>query len=89
MGLHGPYALWFTTGGAPSGSISRTFIDYFDDALILTRELSDTQFWEGLSINGLVPLSGRGRITGKATGFPSGFSSLMSIGWSNSAAQYW
>ncbi|KAJ8701387.1 hypothetical protein PTI98_000179 [Pleurotus ostreatus] len=70
MGLHGPYALWFTTGGAPSGSIN-------------------TQFWEGLSINGLVPLSGRGRITGKATGFPSGFSSLMSIGWSNSAAQYW
>ncbi|KAF8908457.1 rhamnogalacturonase B [Mucidula mucida] len=70
QGLHGPYALYFTTGSTPSSSYSTTF-------------------WEGLNINGLVPTSGRGRVTGKASGFPSADASYISIGWSNSAAQYW
>ncbi|KAF9018121.1 hypothetical protein BDZ89DRAFT_1140199 [Hymenopellis radicata] len=70
QGLHGPYALYFTTGSTPSSSYS-------------------TAFWEGLSINGLVPTSSRGRVTGKASGFPSADASYISIGWSNSAAQYW
>ncbi|KAL0958364.1 hypothetical protein HGRIS_000505 [Hohenbuehelia grisea] len=70
MGLHGPYALWFTTGSTPS-----TY---------------STAFWEGLGgIQGLVTQSQRGRLTGKATGFPSSFSSLITVGWSNSNAQYW
>ncbi|KAJ7150310.1 polysaccharide lyase family 4 protein [Mycena filopes] len=69
QGLHGPYALWFTTGATPV-----TF---------------DTTFWEGLGIQGLVPVASRGRLTGKASGFQSAFSTLISIGWSNSAAQYW
>uniref|UniRef100_A0A0W0G986 rhamnogalacturonan endolyase n=1 Tax=Moniliophthora roreri TaxID=221103 RepID=A0A0W0G986_MONRR len=70
MGLHGPYALVFTTGAAPSADI-------------------DLLFWEALGINGLVPKSGRGRVTGEASGIPSQFSSLQSIGFSNSQAQYW
>ncbi|KAF9480922.1 polysaccharide lyase family 4 protein [Pholiota conissans] len=49
----------------------------------------DTTFWEGLSVNGLVPKASRGRVTGKASGIPSSFSTLQSIGFSNSAAQYW
>ncbi|KIY70849.1 polysaccharide lyase family 4 protein [Cylindrobasidium torrendii FP15055 ss-10] len=70
QGLHGPYALWFTSGSTPS-----TY---------------STTFWDTLSgISGLVTQASRGRVTGKATGFPSGSSSLISIGWSNSAAQYW
>ncbi|KIJ53623.1 polysaccharide lyase family 4 protein [Sphaerobolus stellatus SS14] len=60
VGLYGLYALWFTTGSVPSGSI-------------------DTTFWEGLSVNGLVPKASRGRFTGKAS----------AIGFSNSATQYW
>ncbi|KAF9249181.1 hypothetical protein L218DRAFT_952045, partial [Marasmius fiardii PR-910] len=46
-------------------------------------------FWEGLNVQGYVGQSGRGRITGRASGFPSQFSSLISIGWSNANAQYW
>ncbi|KAH9477958.1 putative rhamnogalacturonate lyase A [Psilocybe cubensis] len=70
-GLFGPYALWFTTGSAPSSSVI------------------DPTFWEGLGINGLVPKASRGRVTGKASGIPSSFSSLQVVGFSNSAAQYW
>ncbi|KAF9457557.1 polysaccharide lyase family 4 protein [Collybia nuda] len=70
MGLHGPYALWFTSGATPSGSI-------------------DTAFWSGLGVNGFVPTTSRGRVTGKASGIPSGFASFQSVGFSNGAAQYW
>ncbi|KAF9041301.1 rhamnogalacturonase B [Panaeolus papilionaceus] len=69
MGLHGPYALWFTSGGQPG-----TY---------------DTAFWEGLGINGLVPKSNRGRVTGRASGIPSNFANLQSVGFSNGNAQYW
>ncbi|KAJ8096003.1 hypothetical protein PM082_015224 [Marasmius tenuissimus] len=70
MGLHGPYALVFTTGAAPSASI-------------------DPLFWAALDIDGLVPQTGRGRVTGKASNFPSQFASLMTVGFNNSVAQYW
>ncbi|KAI0029140.1 polysaccharide lyase family 4 protein [Vararia minispora EC-137] len=69
-GLHGPYALWFTTGAAPSANI-------------------DLTFWEGLSVSGLVPASGRGYIIGKAIGVPTTYNSDITITWNNSAAQYW
>ncbi|KAF9447821.1 polysaccharide lyase family 4 protein [Macrolepiota fuliginosa MF-IS2] len=69
-GLHGPYALWFTTGSTPSGSI-------------------DTSFWEGLGISEYIPLASRGRVSGTASGFPSSYANYMSVGWSNSQAQYW
>jgi len=49
----------------------------------------DTSFWDGLSVSGFVNQASRGRVTGTATGIPSAFSSLISIGFSNSAAQYW
>ncbi|KAK7060321.1 hypothetical protein VNI00_001086 [Paramarasmius palmivorus] len=46
-------------------------------------------FWEGLDIQGYVAQSGRGRVSGTASGIPSDFSSLQSIGFSNTDAQYW
>ncbi|KAJ7493708.1 polysaccharide lyase family 4 protein [Mycena latifolia] len=49
----------------------------------------DYSFWEGFSILGFVPQSGRGRVTGKASGFRTQFSTLLSVGWSNSVAEYW
>ncbi|KAL1690818.1 polysaccharide lyase family 4 protein [Schizophyllum commune] len=70
MGLHGPYAITYTTGSAPSGDI-------------------DTSFYDDLDIEGYMPESQRGRVTGKASGFNSDWSSYISIGWSNSDAQYW
>ncbi|KAJ6514627.1 polysaccharide lyase family 4 protein [Mycena vulgaris] len=71
QGFHGPYALWFTTGAAPSAAL-------------------DTTFWATLgTISGFVVEAGRGRVTGKASNFRSTHSTLLSIGWSNSAAQYW
>ncbi|KAF8156936.1 rhamnogalacturonase B [Crassisporium funariophilum] len=70
MGLHGPYALWFTTGAAPSATL-------------------DTTFWEGLAVNGLITKASRGRVTGKASGVPSAFSTFQTVVFSNSAAQYW
>ncbi|KAJ7050002.1 polysaccharide lyase family 4 protein [Mycena amicta] len=49
----------------------------------------DYSFWEQFSISGYVKQAGRGRVTGKASGFRTQFNSLLSIGWSNSVAQYW
>ncbi|KAF6757782.1 rhamnogalacturonase B, partial [Ephemerocybe angulata] len=70
MGLHGPYALFFTSGSQPSTDIN-------------------TVFWDGLGITGFVSQTGRGRVTGTASGVPSSYSNLQVIGLSNSAAQYW
>nr|CDJ79831.1 rhamnogalacturonan endolyase precursor [Leucoagaricus gongylophorus] len=70
MGLHGPYAMTFTTGATPSADI-------------------DTSFWEGLSVTGLVPKASRGVVGGHATGFPSAYANFMSVGFSNSEAEYW
>ncbi|KAF9016169.1 polysaccharide lyase family 4 protein [Hymenopellis radicata] len=70
QGLHGPYALWFTTGSEPDSDYS-------------------TDFWADLGISGYVAKASRGRLTGTATGFPSAYASYISIGWSNSAVQYW
>lgn len=70
MGLHGPYALWFTTGSTPSTDI-------------------DTSFWDGLDVTGWVSEDDRGRVTGSASGYPSAYADYMSIGFSNSDAQYW
>ncbi|PPR02269.1 hypothetical protein CVT24_011618 [Panaeolus cyanescens] len=49
----------------------------------------DTTFWEGLGVQGLVPKSNRGRVTGRASGIPSNFANLQSVGFSNGNAQYW
>ncbi|SJL12842.1 related to Rhamnogalacturonate lyase A [Armillaria ostoyae] len=69
-GLHGPYALWFTTGSTPSSDI-------------------DTSFWDALDVTGWVSEADRGRVTGSATGYPSAYSDYMTVGFSNSVAQYW
>ncbi|KAJ3042524.1 hypothetical protein HDV00_007058 [Rhizophlyctis rosea] len=47
----------------------------------------DTSFFSQLSIDGYIPQSDRGRVSGTATGVPSGFETV--VHWSNSAAQYW
>ncbi|KAK0438319.1 Rhamnogalacturonase B, N-terminal-domain-containing protein [Desarmillaria tabescens] len=70
MGLHGPYALWFTTGSTPSSDI-------------------DTSFWDGLDVTGWTSEDDRGRVKGSATGYPSAYADYMSVGFSNSDAQYW
>ncbi|KAH7107644.1 polysaccharide lyase family 4 protein [Auriculariales sp. MPI-PUGE-AT-0066] len=41
------------------------------------------------SLSGYTAKASRGRVTGTATGFPSGDASYIMVGWSNSAAQYW
>ncbi|RDX44291.1 hypothetical protein OH76DRAFT_1359848 [Lentinus brumalis] len=70
QGLHGPYALWFTTGSAPSADF-------------------DTTFWEALNPSGLTTFANRGYVRGTASGIPSAFSDKITVGWANSAAQYW
>ncbi|KAJ9155835.1 Rhamnogalacturonase B [Coniochaeta hoffmannii] len=47
----------------------------------------DTSFFSQLSITGYVPTSGRGTVSGVATGVPSFFEPVLH--WYNSAAQYW
>ncbi|KAH7101586.1 polysaccharide lyase family 4 protein [Auriculariales sp. MPI-PUGE-AT-0066] len=47
--------------------------------------------WDQFSSNlsGYTTQAGRGRVTGQATGFPSSDASYITVGFSNSAAQYW
>lgn len=47
----------------------------------------DTSFFSGLSIQGYVASSGRGSVSGKATGVPSKFEAV--VHWHNTNAQYW
>ncbi|EIM87220.1 polysaccharide lyase family 4 protein [Stereum hirsutum FP-91666 SS1] len=54
-----------------------------------TPGVFDTSFWSTLGVSGFVPTSSRGFVNGKAIGIPSAFSGLTTVGWANSAAQYW
>lgn len=54
-----------------------------------TPGVFDTSFWITLGVSGFVPTSSRGFVNGKAIGIPSAFSGLTTVGWANSAAQYW
>jgi rhamnogalacturonan endolyase len=47
----------------------------------------DTSFFDQLNIDGYVPLSGRGYVSGTTTGIPSEFETVLH--WSNPQAQYW
>jgi rhamnogalacturonan endolyase len=47
----------------------------------------DTSFFSTLKIDGYVANSSRGSVSGKATGIPAGFETVLH--WSNAAAQYW
>lgn len=47
----------------------------------------DTGFFSSLSIQGYVPASGRGTVSGAATGVPSNFETV--VHWFNKNAQYW
>ncbi|OLN97785.1 Rhamnogalacturonate lyase A 2, partial [Colletotrichum chlorophyti] len=68
FGLMGPYAMRFTTGSQPSGTL-------------------DTSFFGSLNIDGYVPDSGRGSVSGTATGVAGNFETV--VHWYNSNAQYW
>ncbi|KAI2606955.1 polysaccharide lyase family 4 protein [Hypoxylon fragiforme] len=47
----------------------------------------DTSFFDGLSIEGYVPASQRGSVSGSASGVPSGFEAV--VHWYNDKSQYW
>ncbi|KAI8211031.1 Rhamnogalacturonate lyase A [Colletotrichum sp. SAR 10_86] len=47
----------------------------------------DTSFFDALKIDGYVPDSGRGSVSGTATGVPGNFETV--VHWFNSDAQYW
>lgn len=47
----------------------------------------DCSFMDNLNLTGWVPSSGRGTVSGTASGIPSGFQGV--VGFSNSSAQYW
>lgn len=74
FGLHGPYVLAFTDGGAPASSL-------FHDAI-------DTSWVDGLGLTGWIGKSGRGTVAGVGlAGTVSGYA--YTVGFANSAAQYW
>jgi rhamnogalacturonan endolyase len=47
----------------------------------------DTSFFSNLSVQGYVPASGRGRVSGTATGVSNTFQTVLH--WHNNGAQYW
>jgi rhamnogalacturonan endolyase len=60
-------------------------------ALMVSNETTpaapDMSFMDGLGLIGNVPASGRGYVAGGAFGATSG--TTVTVGWANSAAQYW
>ncbi|GLY04535.1 hypothetical protein Acsp01_49140 [Actinoplanes sp. NBRC 101535] len=73
-GLHGPYVLAFTDGGAPASSLYARNID--------------TSWADGLGIQNHVSASGRGRVAGVGlNGRDTAYT--YTVGFANSAAQYW
>ncbi len=69
QGLHGPYALVFSTGSSPSPT-------------------TDLSFWSAMNIRGYTPASGRGFVSGQASGI-DGSKHPIVLRWSNPQAQYW
>lgn len=59
----------------------------FSRSGIPSGKTMDTTFFSELSISGYVATSGRGTVTGTATGVSSGFQIVLH--WYNSNAQYW
>ncbi|MBB4750610.1 rhamnogalacturonan lyase B N-terminal domain-containing protein [Actinoplanes lobatus] len=73
-GLHGPYILSFTDGGAPSSAL-------------YARNLT-TSWADGLGIRSHVPASGRGRVAGVGiNGRDAAYT--YTVGFANTDAQYW
>ena len=71
MGLHGPYVMQFSRSGIPSVKAHANIADWFGE----------------VGVTGWVPNSGRGRVTGTASGVQSGMQGV--VHWYNNAAQYW
>lgn len=73
-GLHGPYVLSFTDGGAPSSAL-------------FARNIT-TPWADGLGIQAYVPASGRGRVAGVGINGRD-TAHTYTVGFANSTAQYW
>jgi rhamnogalacturonan endolyase len=74
FGLHGPYVIAFTDGGAPSSSLS--------------HDKLDTSWVDGLGITGWVGKAGRGKVAGVGLkGMDA--SHDYTVGFANADAQYW
>ncbi|KZL63436.1 rhamnogalacturonase B [Colletotrichum tofieldiae] len=71
FGLLGPYAMRFTQGRTGSQPLADL----------------DTAFFDSLDIEGYVPESGRGSVSGTASGVSGDFETV--IHWFNKDAQYW
>ncbi|KAI1486908.1 polysaccharide lyase family 4 protein [Biscogniauxia mediterranea] len=63
------------------------YLMQFSRSGVPTVKSIDTSFFSELSINGYVPTSGRGYVSGTASGVSSSFQTV--VHWYNSAAQYW
>ncbi|CAI4213393.1 unnamed protein product [Parascedosporium putredinis] len=63
------------------------YLFQFSRSGIPTKKSADVSFFSGLGLQGYVADSGRGRVTGTASGVPSKFQTV--VHWYNSAAQYW
>jgi rhamnogalacturonan endolyase len=73
-GLHGPYVLAFTDGGAPSSAL-------------FARNMN-TSWIDGLGLQGWVGASGRGRVAGVGiAGRDAAY--RYTVGFANATAQYW
>ncbi|KAI5919551.1 polysaccharide lyase family 4 protein [Camillea tinctor] len=84
---------WYMNSGHVQTEDRRTNVLYgpylmqFSRSGIPTLKTTDTSFFSELSIQGYVPTSGRGYVSGTASGVSSSFQTV--VHWYNSAAQYW
>jgi len=89
FGLNGPYAMRFTfvlplIYQHLTGQGMRLILFSTGEKPNATL---DTSFFETLSIQGYVPASKRGTVSGFVSGVPSNFQAV--VHWHNTAAQYW
>lgn len=84
---------WYMNSGHVQTESYRTNVLHGPYVLAFSRsgipkvKEQDTSFFSGLSITGYVATSGRGYVSGTASGISSSFQRV--VHWYNSAAQYW
>lgn len=84
---------WYMNSGHVQTEAYRTNVLHGPYILAFSRsgvpklKEQDTSFFSGLSITGYVPTSGRGYVSGTASGISGSFQRV--VHWYNSAAQYW
>ncbi|CAJ2504634.1 Uu.00g120280.m01.CDS01 [Anthostomella pinea] len=84
---------WYMNSGHVQTEAYRTnvlhgpYLMTFSRSGVPSIKTADTSFFSELSITGYVPTSGRGYVSGTASGVASSFQTV--VHWYNSAAQYW